>query len=52
MSGKSAARGLSDLETDHLLRSHHDRLDGELPAAEVEQILETRSQQVDDEDVV
>lgn len=39
-------------ETDHLLGSHHDRLDGELPAAEVKQVLETRAQQVDDEDVV
>jgi hypothetical protein len=52
MSGEVATRGLSDWETNHLLRGHHDRLDGELPATEVEQILETWAQQVDDENVV
>ena len=38
--------------THHLLRSHTDRLDGELAPAHVEQVLEARPQQVDDEDVV
>lgn len=36
----------------HLLRDHDHRLDGEAAVAVVEEILQTRSEQVDDEDVV
>lgn len=36
----------------HLLGGHDDGLDAELAAAHVEEILERRSKEVDDEDVV
>ena len=42
----------SDGCTNHLLGDHDYSLDGELPVAVVEQILQTGAQQVDDQDVV
>jgi hypothetical protein len=39
-------------ETYHLLRYHDNRLDGELPVAVVEQVLQAGAEQVDDQDVV
>lgn len=36
----------------HLLSSHDDSLDAEFTTAHVEEVLERRSEQVDDEDVV
>lgn len=38
--------------TYHLLRYHHDGLDGELPVAVVEQVLQAGSQQIYDQYVV
>jgi ABC-type transporter Mla MlaB component len=38
--------------TNHLLRDHDDRLDGELAVAVVKEVLQARAQQVNDEDVV
>ena len=38
--------------THHLPRSHAHGLDRELPSAHVEQVLETRPKQVDDEDIM
>jgi hypothetical protein len=36
----------------HLLRYHDDRLDGESPAAVIEQVFERGTEEVDDQDVV
>ena len=36
----------------HLVRQHKHRLDRELPAAKVEQVLQAGSQKVDDHDVI
>ena len=38
--------------THHLLRSHTDRLDGELAPAHVEQVLEVGAEEVNDKDIV
>lgn len=38
--------------THHLLRSHADRLYGELATTVVEKVFEVRSEEVDDEDVM
>ena len=38
--------------TNHLLRYHDDRLDGELPITVIEQVLQAGSEQVNDQDVV
>jgi hypothetical protein len=40
------------MATDHLLGCHDDCLDRELAAAHVEEVFETRSEQVNNEDVV
>lgn len=42
----------SSRETDHLLGDHDYSLDGELPVAVVEQVLQTGAEEVDDQDVV
>jgi hypothetical protein len=39
-------------ETHHLLGDHHDSLDAELPSAHVEHVFETRTEEINDEDVV
>lgn len=39
-------------KTDHLLRSHANRLDAELAAAEIEKVFEVWAQKVDDENIV
>ena len=40
------------MNTHHLLGDHDNGLDGELPVAVVEQVLQAGSEQVDDQDVV
>ncbi len=38
--------------TYHLLGYHDNRLDGELPVAVIEQVLQARAEEVDDQNVV
>ena len=41
-----------DWFANHLLSNHHHGLDRESPVAVIEQIFQTRSKQIDDQDVV
>ena len=49
---RGAARGGREGGTHHLPRGHAHRLDRELAAAHVEEVLEAGSEEIDDEDVV
>ena len=49
---KQMTAGVDGRRAYHLLGYHDNRLDGELPVAVVEQVLQTGTEEVDDQDVV